>query len=125
MPAKVLIVEDDLLNRMFYEAALSDRGYEVAMVDDGARVIDEVNAFRPDLITMDIQLPNVSGVQLIKRLQKDETTRDIPILAITAFCGKGEEDRIRRAGARGYIAKPVTIPRLVGEIDAILGKVEQ
>lgn len=125
MPAKVLIVEDDLLNRMFYEAALSDRGYEVAMVDDGARVIDEVHAFKPDLITMDIQLPNVSGVQLIKRLQKDETTRDIPILAITAFCGKGKEDRIRRAGARGYIAKPVTIPRLVGEIDAILGEAAQ
>lgn len=121
MALKVLIVEDDLLNRMFYEAVLSDRGYEVAMVDDGARVIDEVHAFRPDLITMDIQLPNVSGVQLIRRLQKDEATKVIPILAITAFCGKGEEARIRRAGAKGYIAKPVTIPRLVGEIEKILG----
>ena len=120
MAAKVLVVEDDLLNRMFYHAVLEGRGFEVAMVEDGAQVLGEVQAFRPDVITMDIHLPSISGLELIRRLQEDEATRAIPILAITAFCGKGEEKRIRKAGARGYIAKPVSISRLTSEIEALL-----
>ena len=120
MGKKVLVVEDDVLNRMFYQAVLEELGYEVAIVHDGAQVQAEVNNFWPDVITMDIQLPNVSGLDLIKRLQKDQRTRKIPILAITAFAGRGEEARIRRAGARGYIAKPVSIAQLTTEIGALL-----
>lgn len=117
---KVLIVEDDVLNRMFYQAVFADRGFETVMVEDGAQVHEEVRRFLPDLITMDIQLPNVSGRQLIKELRQNPATRDIPVLAITAFAGPSEERRLRRAGASGYLSKPVTISRLLGEVDALL-----
>ena len=120
MPTKVLVVEDDLLNRMFYHEVLQGRGYETLLVEDGAAVLDQVRAFRPDLVTMDINLPNISGLRLIRKMQMDASMKAIPILAITAFAGKGEEERIRRAGARGYLAKPVSIPRLLEEIDAVL-----
>jgi len=120
MKKKVLVVEDDLLNRMFYSAVLEGEGYDVLVVSDGALVLAEVGTFAPDVITMDIQLPNISGLDLIKLLQQDQRTRRIPILAITAFAGRGEEARIRRAGAQGYIAKPVTVARLTREIGALL-----
>ena len=121
MAKKVLVVEDDLLNRMFYSAVLEGKGYEVAFVHDGAQVLAEVDRFAPDLITMDIHLPSISGLELIKRLQRNPRTRHIPILAITGFAGRGEEAKIRRAGASSYIAKPVTIARLKSEIEALLG----
>ena len=120
MVKKVLVVEDDLLNRMFYSAVLEGEGYDVVIVPDGAKVMAEVNRFQPDVITMDIQLPNISGLELIKQLQRNSSTRRIPILAITAFAGRTEEARIRRAGASGYIAKPVSIARLTSEIQAAL-----
>lgn len=122
MTTKVLIVEDDLLNRMFYEAVFSQRGYELMLVDDGARVLDAVNTFSPDIITMDIHLPHVSGRKLIKEIKRNPETRDIPILAITAYAGKRDEEAIRRAGASGYLAKPLSIDRLLGEVDTLLGE---
>ena len=120
MATKVLIVEDDLLNRMFYEAVLQQRGYELMLVDDGARVMDAVEAFAPDLITMDINLPNVSGRKLIRQISRNPRTANIPILAITAFASKRDEDEIRRAGARAYLTKPLSISRLNHEVDALL-----
>lgn len=120
MATRVLIVEDDLLNRMFYHEVLGAGGYEIAMVSDGAAVIDEVLRFRPDVITMDIQLPHISGLRLIRKLKRDAETQHIPILAITAFAGKGEEDRIRGAGAQGYLSKPVTMERLSGAVAELL-----
>ena len=120
MAKKVLVVEDDLLNRMFYSAVLEGKGYEVAFVRDGAHVLAEVDRFAPDLITMDIHLPSISGLELIKRLQRDARKRKIPILAITGFAGRNEEARIRRAGARGYLAKPVSVAKLTTEIEALL-----
>ena len=121
MAKKVLVVEDDVLNRMFYTAVLEEAGYEVVLVHDGANVLAEVDRVGPDVITMDIHLPTISGLELIKRLQGNQRTRHIPILAITGYAGRGEEAKIRRAGARGYIAKPVTIARLKSEIEALLG----
>ena len=112
MPARILVVEDDLLNRMFYHEVLESRGYEVQLVADVALVMDEVARFRPQLITMDIQLPHVSGLRLIRRLREDEETRDTPAIAITAFAGKGEEERAMAAGASAYLSKPVTVEKL-------------
>jgi two-component system, cell cycle response regulator DivK len=106
---RILVVEDDLLNRMFLCATLESSGYEVRMVTDGAHVLAATREFGPDLITMDINLPNVSGVDLIENLQADPDLRDIPILAITAYVGKGEERIIREAGAADYMAKPISI----------------
>ena len=120
MAHRILVVEDDLLNRMFYHEALGANGYDVATVEDGAAVLAEVARFAPDLITMDIQLPNVSGLQLIRLLKRDAATRAIPILAITAFAGRDEEARVRTAGASGYLAKPVSMERLVGTVEGLL-----
>jgi len=120
IPTKILVVEDDLLNRMFYHEALGAHGYDVALVGDGAAVLAEVERFHPDLITMDISLPNISGLRLIRLLKKDEATRAIPILAITAFAGREEEERVRMAGAGGYLAKPVSMDRLVGAVEGML-----
>ena len=120
MSVKVLIVEDDVLNRMFYEAVLSQRGYELMLVDDGAKVLDAVERFRPDLITMDINLPHVSGRRLIRKIRRNADTADIPILAITAFAGRTDEVEIRAAGASAYLAKPLTIDTLLTEVDTLL-----
>lgn len=120
MPAKVLIVEDDVLNRMFYEAVFQQCGYEMMLVDDGARVMEAVEAFSPDLITMDIHLPNVSGRKLIRQIKRDPAKRHIPILAITAYAGKRDEEEIRKAGAQGYLAKPLSIESLTREVEALL-----
>lgn len=121
MSKRILVVEDDLLNRMFFSATLEASGFAVRMVTDGAEVLDATKAFRPDLITMDINLPNVSGVQLIKKLRADPAFRDIPILAVTAYVGKGEEARIRRAGASEYMAKPISIRPFLASVDRLLG----
>ena len=121
MTAKILVVEDDLLNRMFYHDALGARGYDVALVGDGAAVLAEVERFNPDLITMDISLPNISGLRLIRMLKRDAATKKIPILAITAFAGRDEEERVRLAGAAGYLSKPVTVDRLTGTVAQLLG----
>jgi len=122
MATKVLIVEDDLLNRMFYEAVFNQRGYQLMLVDDGARVLDAVDSFTPDLITMDIHLPHISGRQLIRAIKRNPETQHIPILAITAYAGKRDEESIRRAGAGGYLAKPLSIDSLLGGVDALLSE---
>ncbi|WAT17166.1 response regulator [Aurantiacibacter sp. MUD11] len=120
MATKVLIVEDDLLNRMFYEAVFQQREYELLVVEDGARVLDAVDRFAPDLITMDIHLPHVSGRKLIRQISGNPQTAHIPILAITAYAGKRDEEEIRRAGADAYLAKPLSIDRLLREVDILL-----
>ncbi|MGB3794803.1 MAG: response regulator [Alteraurantiacibacter sp.] len=122
MVPKLLIVEDDLLNRMFYEAVFKQRGYELRLVDDGAHVLDAVDEFSPDLITMDIHLPHVSGRKLIREIKRNPETARIPILAITAYAGKRDEEGIRRAGASGYLAKPLSIDQLLAEVESLLGE---
>ncbi|KLI65228.1 hypothetical protein AAV99_04105 [Aurantiacibacter marinus] len=109
---------------MFYEAVFQQRGYDMMAVDDGARVLDAVESFAPDLITMDIHLPHVSGRKLIRKIRRNPATQHIPILAITAYAGQRDEDEIRRAGAKGYLAKPLRIEQLLEEVDALLGLAE-
>lgn len=116
MSARILVVEDDLLNRMFYHEVLESRGYDVTLVADGALVLDEVKRISPDLITMDIQLPHISGLRLIRKLRENEATRSIPVIAITAFAGRGEQEKAMAAGANGYLSKPVTVDRLSNSI---------
>jgi two-component system cell cycle response regulator DivK len=120
MGRRILVVEDDLLNRMFYIATLEQAGFDVDPVSDGALVMGEVAQFDPDLVIMDINLPNVSGLELIERLKADPAHRNLPILAITAYVGKAEESRIREAGASDYLAKPVSMKTFVGAIERLL-----
>lgn len=120
MEWRILVVEDDLLNRMFYCATLEQAGFAVDPVSDGALVIGEVEEFMPDLVIMDINLPNISGLELIELLKSDPSHRDLPILAITAYVGREEERRIREAGASDYLAKPVAMKAFVSAIERLL-----
>lgn len=120
MTKRALVVEDDLLNRMFLCATLEAGGFTVRMVTDGAHAISAAKEFQPDLITMDINLPNVSGVELIQRLRADEGFKSVPILAITAYVGRGEESRIRRAGASDYMSKPISIKPFMASVERLL-----
>ncbi|MGX7894313.1 response regulator [Tsuneonella sp. HG222] len=114
------MVEDDVLNRMFYCEVLRREGYDIAEVGDGADMIDRAHDYAPDLVIMDINLPNVSGLELIERIKADARLQAIPVLAVTAYVGRQEEARIREAGAGDFLAKPVTIRELVGAIDRLL-----
>ncbi len=125
MSKRVLIVEDDLLNRMFLSATLEAHGYDVRMVTDGAHVLAEAQDFTPDLITMDINLPNVSGIDLIKQLRADPAFAAVPILAITAYVGKGEENLVRRVGASDYMPKPISIRPFLASIERLLSEQQE
>lgn len=109
VPKRILVVEDNDLNRKLFCDVLRANGYEVEPVADGMQVIATAKSFRPDGVVLDIQLPNISGLDLIAAFQADRALCDIPILAVTAYAGKGDEDKIRAAGARDYLAKPVSI----------------
>lgn len=109
MPKRILVVEDNDLNRKLFCDVLKANGFEVVPVADGQNVIPTARKFKPNAVVLDIQLPNISGLELIEAFHADRALRDIPILAVTAYAGKGDEDKIRAAGARDYLAKPVSI----------------
>lgn len=109
MAKRIVVVEDNDLNRKLFCDVLKASGFAVAPVADGADAIERTRQFVPNLVIMDIQLPNVTGLELIEAIKSDKDLRTIPILAVTAYAGKGDEERIRDAGADGYLAKPVSI----------------
>ena len=99
---------------------LKSQGYAVEPVADGLEALDRARQFVPNLIIMDIQMPNVSGLDLIEAAKADATLRAIPVLAVTAYAGKGDEERIRDAGAEGYLAKPVSIGPFMAAVKALV-----
>lgn len=109
MAKRVLVVEDNALNRKLFCDLLRAHGFVVEPLEDGREVVAKARDFVPNLIVMDIQLPHVSGLELIETLKADRELKLIPILAVTAYAGKGDEDRIRDAGAEGYVSKPVSV----------------
>jgi two-component system cell cycle response regulator DivK len=109
VPKRILVVEDNDLNRKLFCDVLKANGFEVVPVADGQNVLPTAKKFKPHGVVLDIQLPNVSGLELIEAFQKDLALKAIPILAGTAYAGKGDEEKIRAAGARDYLAKPVSI----------------
>ncbi|WP_128891624.1 response regulator [Erythrobacter sp. HKB08] len=109
MAKRILVVEDNDLNRKLFCDVLKANGFEVEPVADGELALNAARAFAPDLAIMDIQLPNISGLDLISAMRRDASLKDVPVLAVTAYAGKGDEDRIRDAGATEYLSKPVSI----------------
>ena len=109
MPKKVLIVEDNELNMKLFADLLEAHGYETRQTREGLKAIGIARSFNPDLILMDIQLPEVSGLEVTKWIKDDKTLTDIPVVAVTAFAMKGDEKRIRDGGCSAYIAKPITV----------------
>jgi two-component system cell cycle response regulator DivK len=117
---KILVVEDNELNLKLFCDLLRAHGYQAEPVRDGREAVDRARAFAPDLIVMDIQMPYVSGLELIEQLKGDPELRRTPIMAVTAYAAKGDEERIREAGAEGYVSKPISVVRFVEAVRALL-----
>ena len=116
MPKRILIVEDNELNMKLFSDLLDAHGYETAQTREGLRALDIAKSFKPDLILMDIQLPEVSGLEVTKWLKDDKTLSKSPVVAVTAFAMKGDEKRIREGGCVGYIAKPITVSSFLATV---------
>ena len=119
---KVLVVEDNELNMKLFNDLLEANGYEVIQTRDGLSALDLARLHRPDLILMDIQLPEVSGIEVTKWLKEDDELRVIPVIAVTAFAMKGDEQKIREGGCEAYISKPISVVSFLQTIDSYLKK---
>ena len=117
---KVLVVEDNELNLKLFCDLLRAHGYVAEPVRDGGEVLARARAVMPDLVVMDIQLPQISGIDLIHALKADAELASVPIMAVTAYAAKGDEERIRSAGAEAYVSKPVTVMRFMAAVDELL-----
>ena len=120
MTKKVLVVEDNELNLKLFCDLLRAHDYAPEPVSDGREALARARASRPDLIVMDIQLPHVSGLELIETIKADPALGATPIMAVTAYAAKGDEERIRAAGAEAYISKPVTVARFLEAVTGLL-----
>ena len=116
----VLIVEDNELNMKLFNDLLEANGYVVIQTRDGLSALDIARKHMPDLILMDIQLPEVSGIEITKWLKEDEELRRIPVIAVTAFAMKGDEQKIREGGCEAYISKPISVISFLQTIDGFL-----
>ncbi len=125
MPQKILVVEDNELNLKLFCDLLRAHGYEAEPVRDGREAVERTRAFLPDLIVMDIQMPHITGLELIEQLKADEELKSIPIMAVTAYAAKGDEERIRDAGAEGYVSKPISLIRFVDGVAGLLAAAEE
>ena len=121
MTKRILVVEDNDLNRRLFCDVLQAGGFDVESVADGSSAIDTARAFFPNLVVMDIQLQDVSGLDLITTLKADAGLADVPVLAVTAYAGKGDEQRIREIGAEGYLSKPVSIGPFMAAVKGLVG----
>ena len=113
---KILIVEDNELNMKLFNDLLETSGYETRQTREGLKAISIAKKFLPDLILMDIQLPEVSGLEVAKWIKDDDNLSDIPIVAITAFAMKGDQERILDGGCEAYLSKPISISTFLDTI---------
>ena len=120
LPKTILIVEDNALNMKMFNDLLQAHGYKTLQSIDGGDVLELVKEHRPDLIVMDIQLPETSGLELTQMLKADDGMKHIPVLAVTAFAMRGNKKTIFEAGCDDYIAKPISISILLGKIVNLL-----
>ena len=121
MPKSVMIVEDNELNMKLFNDLLESRGYTVIQTRNGLEALDLARAHMPNLILMDIQLPEVSGLVVTKWLKDDEQLAHIPVVAVTAFAMKGDEERILQGGCEGYISKPISVSHFLETIAQYIG----
>ena len=120
MAKTVLIVEDNDLNMKLFNDLLEAHGYTTLKTRDGIQALGIAREHRPDLILMDIQLPEVSGLEVTKWLKEDDELRHIPVIAVTAFAMKGDEEKIREGGCEAYIAKPISVTRFLETVERFL-----
>ncbi len=120
MAKKVLVVEDNELNLKLFSDLLRAHGHVVEPLRDGRDAVATARTFAPDLIVMDIQMPHVTGYELILALKADAELKAIPIMAVTAYAGREDEDRIRAAGAEAYVSKPISLMRFMEVVGSLL-----
>ena len=119
MAKKVLVVEDNELNLRLFCDLLRAHDYDAEAVRDGREALDRARSFEPDLIVMDIQMPHVTGLELTIAIRADAELAAIPIMAVTAYAGKGDEERIRAAGADAYVSKPISLMRFIETVEGL------
>src|SRR4051794_40227249 len=120
MTKTVLIVEDNELNMKLFSDLLEAHGYATLKTANGIEAIEIARAHHPDLILMDIQLPEVSGLDVTRWLKEDDDLKAIPVIAITAFAMKGDEERIREGGCEAYLSKPISVAKFLATVRAYL-----
>ena len=116
----ILIVEDNELNMKLFHDLLEAHGYNILQTRDGMEALKLARAHKPDLILMDIQLPEVSGLEVTKWIKEDDALKAIPIIAVTAFAMKGDEEKIREGGCEAYIAKPISVTNFLKTVQQFL-----
>ena len=121
MTKSVMIVEDNELNMKLFNDLLEANGYRTIKTRNGLEALDLARLHRPDLILMDIQLPEVSGLEVTKWLKEDDELHKIPVIAVTAFAMKGDEERIRQGGCEAYISKPISVAKFVATVKSYIG----
>ena len=120
MAKRILVVEDNDLNRKLFCDVLKSQGFAVEPVADGKEALDRAREFVPNLIIMDIQLPEVSGIEVTKWLKEDDELKHIPVIAVTAFAMKGDEQKTREGGCEAYISKPISVMHFLETIHKFL-----
>jgi two-component system, cell cycle response regulator DivK len=121
MRKKILVVEDNDLNMKLFCDLLEAHDYDAVQARDGSSVLDIMRAEKPDLVLMDIQLPEVSGLEVTRWIKADDELKHTPIIAVTAFAMKGDEERIREGGCEAYIAKPISVVRFIETVKQFVG----
>lgn len=125
MAKTVMIVEDNELNMKLFRDLIEAHGYRTVQTRSGLSAMEIAREHRPDLILMDIQLPEISGLDVTRKLKADSELKSIPVIAVTAFAMKGDEERIREGGCEAYISKPISVTRFMDTIKSFLGDARQ
>lgn len=123
MTKRILIVEDNELNLKLFRDLLSANGFDTLETKDGVEAVSLTRNMRPDLILMDIQLPEISGLDITQKIKADPELKHIPIIAVTAFAMKDDEEKILAAGCEAYISKPISIEHFLNTVKQFLGEV--
>jgi two-component system, cell cycle response regulator DivK len=121
MPKTVMIVEDNELNMKLFRDLLEAHGYHTVGTRDGIDALDLARKHRPDLVLMDIQLPEVSGLEVTRWLKEDPELKAIPVVAVTAFAMKSDEERIRQGGCEAYLSKPISVAKFIETVRRFIG----
>ncbi|CAN5436403.1 response regulator [soil metagenome] len=120
MAKRVLVVEDNELNLKLFCDLLRAHEHLAEGVRDGREAVARAKDFKPDLVVMDIQLPYITGYEIIAQMKADAELSAVPIMAVTAYAGREDEERIRAAGADAYVSKPISVMRFMDEVNALL-----
>ena len=123
--AKILLVEDDEMNRDMLSRRLIRRGFDVVMAVDGQQALELASTESPDLILLDLSRPVMDGWAVARKLKSDPVTKNIPIIALTAHAMAGDREKAMGAGCDEYDTKPIELKRLLGKINSFLGEGEQ